>query len=328
MKITCPQCEFSREVAKEKMPSGSFMATCPQCQHRFKIANNTNSLHSSTAPVDNTHEPKHSDSFPQQKTTNSTSQQASSSAASQQERKDEHKANPLQQQAQQTQKPQEHASEQAENTAQEYDPSLAFALENPWDSPEKYGYFSAFYQAVMRILFSAPRFFFGLTAQSPMHRAFLFYCIISILQITFERFWGGVISESLTPLAANDPNLQVLLTFLNPKGSYLLIILLGTAFSIIELIFSTAIFTLLFSFIARDKGSYALFFQIVAYSSAPMLLCVVPLIGSAVGFVWGIATTLIGCRYALRLDWPRTLLGVLPIYLIGLYIALKLMTGW
>ncbi len=325
MKITCPQCEFSREVAKEKMPSGSFMATCPQCQHRFKIENNRDTLRSDASSSNNEHKPKHGDSFSQQNTTNSSPQQASQNKASQQENKDEHKANPLQQQVQNHQ---EHTSEQTENTAQEHDPSLAFALENPWDSPEKYGYFSAFYQTVMRILFSAPRFFFGLTAQSPMQRAFLFYCIISILQITFERFWGGVISASLTPLAANDPNLQVLLTFLNPKGSYLLIILLGTAFSIIELIFSAAIFTLLFNFIASDKGSYGLFFQIVAYSSAPMLLCVVPLLGSGVGFVWSIATTLIGCRYALRLDWPRTLLGVLPIYIIGLYIALKLMTGW
>ncbi len=37
MRITCPHCEFSREVPDDKVPARSVRATCPKCKHKFQF---------------------------------------------------------------------------------------------------------------------------------------------------------------------------------------------------------------------------------------------------------------------------------------------------
>lgn len=38
MRITCPNCGFSRDVPPEKLPQRPVRATCPQCRHKFPFA--------------------------------------------------------------------------------------------------------------------------------------------------------------------------------------------------------------------------------------------------------------------------------------------------
>ena len=54
----------------------------------------------------------------------------------------------------------------------------------------------------------------------------------------------------------------------------------------------------------------------MVYSSAPALLCVIPALGSLAGMVWGLACMAVGCRAALRLNWPQTLLGFVPVCMV------------
>ncbi|NMC48501.1 MAG: hypothetical protein GYA47_03580 [Desulfovibrio sp.] len=37
MRITCPECGFTRNVPDDKVPATSAMATCPKCRHRFRF---------------------------------------------------------------------------------------------------------------------------------------------------------------------------------------------------------------------------------------------------------------------------------------------------
>ncbi|MDQ7832421.1 MAG: YIP1 family protein [Desulfovibrionaceae bacterium] len=37
MRITCPECGFSRDVPDEKVPASTAVATCPKCRHRFRF---------------------------------------------------------------------------------------------------------------------------------------------------------------------------------------------------------------------------------------------------------------------------------------------------
>lgn len=37
MKIICPECQFARDVADDKIPSKSVMATCPKCHTKFRF---------------------------------------------------------------------------------------------------------------------------------------------------------------------------------------------------------------------------------------------------------------------------------------------------
>lgn len=38
VEITCPRCNFSKSVPREKVPVGARWATCPRCKHRFEFA--------------------------------------------------------------------------------------------------------------------------------------------------------------------------------------------------------------------------------------------------------------------------------------------------
>ncbi len=317
MKIVCPQCEFTREVAAEKLPSTSVMATCPQCQHRFKVSR----------PEDlQTHYTD--DTVPQGAHIPENHQPAKPTDTQDYSQAEEAKINDS---------AADDMSYETENNAQESEEAKAtaaaayakqaeesFIIRNPWEDPYEYGYFSAFYQTAIRVMFAAPRFFAGLIPQSARVRALIFYLIVTVLQITFERFWGGIISSYLTPMAEEHPDLQIVIQLLQPKTSLILTILIGSAISVIEIFLSTALFFMLFRMVAPQNVNFDLIFQVIAYSSAPVLLAIVPAIGSMVGFIWGVACLTIGCRYAMRLSWQQTLLGILPFYLIAMPLFLQI----
>lgn len=37
IEITCPSCNFSKRMPREKVPEGAGWATCPRCNHRFEV---------------------------------------------------------------------------------------------------------------------------------------------------------------------------------------------------------------------------------------------------------------------------------------------------
>ncbi len=310
MKIICPLCLFTRQVPEEKIPATSVMATCPQCQHRFKIER----------PMGDMAQTSQVQTPPQAQTSQAQdiSAQPIPKYVPNPEAFDTLKEKEKQKAAAAYEK-------QEEQSAQEQEDAFFadFAIENPWEHAEQIGYFSAFYQTVMRVLFAAPRFFAGLIPTETYYRAIIFYCIVCILQITFERFWGGVLGQTLAPMAEGDAQLQMVISMLDPKSSYVLALLLGTALNLAELFFSAAFFYVLFRFVAPQRADFNVLLQVVAYSSAPVLLCVVPALGSVVGFVWAIACTAVGCRYAMRTSWGQTLLCVFPLYMLGLGLAVQ-----
>ncbi len=313
MNITCPQCQFSRQVPADKLPTASTMATCPQCQFRFKVH-----IENEQCPI------SHEEIQPQP----APAPLSQPVPAQQQEENTVPKYTPNKEAAAQSYAAEQKQQAQQEYTEESFDQDAAFeafAIENPWENPERIGYFTAFYQTVLRVFFSAPRFFAGLMPQGSQKRALLFFVIVGLLQITFERFWGDIISEALAPAAADDPQLQTMLNMLTPQSSYSLALLLGGALNVVEIFFTTTVYFVLFRFITPQRADFNLIFQVVAYSATPMLLCLVPALGSVVGYVWTIACTAVGCRYALRLSWGQTLLGILPMYLIGVPLLLQFM---
>ncbi len=37
LKITCPFCDFTKQMPEEKIPPGAKWANCPRCKHRFEF---------------------------------------------------------------------------------------------------------------------------------------------------------------------------------------------------------------------------------------------------------------------------------------------------
>ncbi len=305
MKIVCPQCEFTREVATEKLPSSSVMATCPQCQHRFKVMRESNTITYSDnavpqgAHIPSSDTPLYTQAAEQMPDTNTTQQPQNDTQEQGEDISHEER--------------QKVAAAYAEQAAQN-----DFAVDNPWDRVEQLGYFTAFYQTVIWILFSPSRFFAGIIPQISRLHVMLFYLSVRVLQISIEYFWGGVLSTTLEPNAANDQELQMILQLLTPQTSFIFTLLMGTALATIEIFFGSLFYFAMFRIIAGTKANFSLIFQIVAYSSAPLLLAIIPALGTIVGFIWSLACILIGCRYAMRLSWSQTILGVAPLYALGL----------
>lgn len=329
MKIICPQCAFEREVPSDRLPSASVIATCPQCQHRFRISKND--LEQGDAPQCSfAHNADGDDPLPPGAVIPNHAQASPAQHDSTQQRhvESEHIAKAQtppsynEEEMELRQRASAAYERQAEDGSDTQD--APFALENPWESPEKEGHLAAFYQTVVRVMFAAPRFFAGLTPDSSQTRAMIFYLLVGILQICIERFWGGVLSSTLAPTAGNDPQLQKLLEMLAPQTNIFLAILMRAAIVTMEIFIAAGLYFLIFKLIAPQKASYALIFQVLAYSVAPALLCVVPVLGSVVGFVWSVACSLIGCRYAMRLTWTQAIIGLLPLYLLGVPVFLQL----
>ncbi len=305
MKIVCPQCEYTREVSSEKLPSNSVMATCPQCQHRFKIMRESSNIvtYSDNTVPEGAHIPSSNEPLYSQ-TSTAKQEQDTTQAYSENAQHEE-----------------EISSEERQKVAAAYAEQASvtgFAVDNPWERAAELGYFTAFYQTLIWILFAPARFFAGLIPQNTRMHVLIFYLVVRALQISIEFFWGGVLSSTLEPSAANDTELQSILELLTPQTSYVFALLMGLGLSTIELFFGSLFYFAMFKLLAADKANFSLIYQIVAYSAAPLLLAVIPALGTIVGFIWSLVCLIIGSRYAMRLSWSQTILGIAPLYALGL----------
>ena len=338
MKIACPQCGFERDVPEDRLPGSSAIATCPRCRHRFRISRDgivedmpePTPTPSSMPPSSDGDDPlppgaiiPGASSDAGQPETPAGESIARDAPETPQDTASLHGSSLRKNNA-------EHDSEEAayrKNAAEAYERQAAehedvpFALDNPWEHPERDGYPAAFYQTAMRVMFAASRFFAGLQADAPKTKALQFYLIICVFQILVEHFWAGVFSGLLAPDASTDTQLQQFLRALLPLGdlslsSLSLALLLGIALRTMGLVLSAALYHLAFRISAPDRAEYPLIFQVLAYSTAPALLCIVPVAGGMAGAVWSIACSLIGCRYALRLSWGRVVGTLASLYMI------------
>ena len=187
----------------------------------------------------------------------------------------------------------------------------------PWETaPEPDGWLPAFYHTCMRVMFSTQRLFSQVRPDGSQMRALIFYLLVSVVQVVVERVWSGLFMSLMAPSAASDPQLEKMLILLSPQMSLPMIILIKTGMSVIQLYVLSALINFTYGFVRGRRADFGQVFQVLAYAAAPTLLCVVPLLGSLVGFVWMVACVLIGCRAALRLTWPQTLMGLAPVILL------------
>ena len=346
--IVCPQCGFSRRLPEDRLPGEVVIATCPQCACRFRFSVREGVL--TVLP------PRGQDSAPQAR---GPAQGAPSGAARGEDlppgavipgrdvspgdarasARDDHGADGNASAGEEEEDIRETARRAYAREAERFsradaapEPSGradgAISEENPWDAaPGDGGWLQAFSQTVLRVMFAAPRFFAVLRPHAPLVRPLIFYLVICVIQTIVERFWGTMLISALTPSAATDPQLAKLLEMLAPKSDLALSLLLRCGLLVLQLYVFTALMFLAYRIVARERTSFSLIFQIMAYSSAPALLCVVPALGSLAGMIWGLACLAVGCRAALRLNWAQTLFGFVPLALVFGPLLLQAMTA-
>ncbi|MBO4334756.1 MAG: hypothetical protein J5846_02835 [Desulfovibrio sp.] len=295
MKITCPDCAFSKDVASEDLPAKTVMVTCPVCDCRFRFSPVQGVLatvrhgHGREEPVD--------DPLPKGAIIVKTPEPEA----------EQEQTEPL------NERPKSLGTEQ-----QDFARSLVRGPQNagnPWDrAPGRIGWIASFYQTCMRVMLAAPRFFGALSARKSCNAALIFYLLVCSLELLASFIWMNIFRSAMADAA--DPQLKALLQLLAPDSNVLFFLLQQLAFATIKVYLTSGLFYLVFSLIAPQKNSFSLLFQITAYSVAPQVLAVVPIAGNLAGSLWSLACLAIGLRRALALSWPQILAGFLPFMLL------------
>lgn len=341
MLIRCPECRFERTIDADAIPANAMMATCPRCQCRFRFRN-----------PDGT--PTVEEAAP------AAAPQPSARPAQPPLPPDMEGDDPLPPGAVVPRLPGDDETPPAQDRpapaearddkpsasgAEEKRPSfwehfqkkdggprsggLAAALHAdetnvPWEEPRRYNPLMALYQTILRVMFNAPRFFAALPASNgKLTRPLVFYLILGLFQTLVERMWYLMSLEASAP-SISDPKLQELLGDMAQSMSLPLTILMAPAMLAVQLCFFASVFYLMLRLVQPENVQFRSVFRVIAYSAAPTVVCVVPLIGPLAGSIWFGVSCFIGCKYALRLPWSRTGLALGPLYLIAFAIGLQL----
>ena len=354
MRIICPQCGFSRELPPDRLPSRAVIATCPTCGCRFRFSSDKGVLETLSpaalkpeaaasgagkASPAKQGAAEHDDPLPPGAIVPGRDMDAAAGPVG-----SDRVAGAGGQAGREDQAGGQGRGRNAAADEEEEDirlmASRAYAREaarvrggagpagqdaaegNPWDAaPEKDGWPAAFYQTIMRVMFDAPRFFSMLNPGAQVLRALAFYLIVAVIQIVGVRLWGGMLQTLMAPSAATDPQLGKILAMLAPQTNLAITLLYSTAELTLRLYLFSAIIHLTYRLIAPRRSTFALIFQVLAYASAPGLLYVIPLLGPVAGMIWNVACVVVGCRAALNLTWPQTLMGLAPLAVLLLLIG-------
>ena len=353
MKISCPECHFESDVPEEALPKRTAIATCPKCKCKFRFSPTDGVLGKIDPPPEvQPEEPKEpekpkkeqevqDDPLPEGAIvigsfTNGAKSQDAESAPKPKKQPEKksllahlfEKKKPVQddeqeftseskQEAQDV--PRDKAKPRQASEAEEERAVLPKRVghrrtSNPWDrAPGRIGYLASFYQTCLRVMLAPPRFFANLSPKQPYHPALIFYIIICVIEFCLNYMWISVFRNMIS--GSNDPDLTALFALLAPQGNVFLRLLLQTGIEAIKLYLFTALFYGVLQVIAPKNNSFQLIYQVVAYSTAPSLLCIVPIAGTLAGMLWSIACLIIGLRAALKITWSQTLVAFLPIIL-------------
>ena len=287
VKIECPECGFNREVNKDKLAGRpSVIAVCPQCGCRFRFSPGRGAL--------GVLSPGKAAGVPEQAGEEEEDIRLVAKRAYERE-----------------------ASRFAPGPGSPEETPQFAARINPWAcAPGETGWIKAFWRTAARAA-SAPRLFFAaLSPDGGKQRAFLFYLAVCAIQSVAERFWHHVFYNYISERIAPDPQLEELLKILEPGSNIVPELLIRCGLLSIQLVVASLLMGLAYRLVAPGRGSCPLIFKIMAYSSAPWLLSVVPVAGSLAGFCWSLGCLALGCKTALDLNWPKTLFGFLPLLLL------------
>ena len=190
----------------------------------------------------------------------------------------------------------------------------------PWEQPEKYGLLNGFYQTVLRVMFQPARFFAALPGcRGRLTRAILFYLLLGLLQTIVKLLW---LRNALAPMLT-DPQVQEMLSATSMSMSFVL--LMTPVLLFVQLFVYALMFFLMLRLVQPERVNFNTVLRIIAYSAAPLVVSVVPVVGSVVAMVWFAVSCLVGCRFALGISWIKVLLALIPLYAIAFAVSMQVM---
>ena len=345
MKIQCPSCRFERDVPDSSLrPGKTYKVTCPHCsaifhfsrpEEEFLIEAEEDSpvqapaeAPAPAAPANDVPEAAVQSPAPSEEAKPAEPSGEVEPEPSSNEPEAEEPAQEKPSEARPEPEPAESRDGQSER--QEEAPAEPFSRRRdgipagaPWESPEYYGFVGSFTRTLLGTLFHAPEFFRNVKCQFSVIRPILFYVLLSVFQVLCARLWSIKALRELSA-TATDPQTLAMAEQLMQSMNMPLMLLITPFFSILQVVFLAGVYHLMIRMVQPDRADFATTLRVVCYSAAPLVLCLVPMVGSVIATAWSVACVFIGCRYALRLSWLRTVLALLPLYILELAVITQI----
>lgn len=349
MRIICPLCGYAREVDETRIPARAQMATCPKCSHKFRFRV-VDDLEPAPPSVTGT--------FPSGRDSSvappdpMAAQRASADLAWRRL------------QGQPPKRPDQPADVDPSNGADpsnEVDPSAqagqsgtsapvppSAALDAPasseagggadaeaqHDAPlspvpfenlRRIGFFPGMW-ATIRVVLTKPAFFFHtMPVRAGMGKPLAFHLLLAEFMVVCQYLWGlagiGATAEYFGSRQIMDMGLGL------AQAAPVMLFIVYPLLLVVRIMVMTGVIHLLLRMVrCADAGAEATF-RVLCYSAAPLVLGVIPGIGSLVGGVWSIGITVIGLKEAHRTRYSASLFAVLVPILMLLAALLGLLQG-
>lgn len=342
MIIECPSCRFRRDVpAASIRPGKKYKVTCPRCSGVFYFSlpeegdlsseeNDDSSVAAAQTPDNSEAVTGEKSSVPHLSTEQEGDDPLPPGAQIPQFNREEpvsekQEEQPEQKQEEQPQRPagflerwrsmREHVRQYDEGQEEPASRNDGRPDGAPWESPEYYGFWGSFSRTLLGVLFHAPDFFRHVRCNFSVIRPILFYVLLTLFQMLASRLWSMKALRELTA-TATDPQTLAMAEALMKTMNLPLMLLVTPFFSIFQAVILAGLYHLMIRMVQPDRADFATTLRVVCYSAAPLVLCIVPMVGSLIASIWFVAAAFIGCKFALNLSWSRTVLALLPLYIL------------
>ncbi len=338
--MICPECNFASEIPDDKIPAKAQLATCPKCQIKFRFRNldpDENEEQQIETPQESQVQPVQSqenstgDGFPTQQAPADTSltnlqvtpeiERGNYSQAHEQTQDKDEKSDIWKSLG--SMSPEE--NEINDDTEAGYEETSGSEI--PFEVMEKYGFIPSFFLTIKKVIMSPNAFFTDMQLNGYL-KPLLFVCLIMVLQGIFSYIWTltGVIPDVGPQLGEIlDPSMSGGTAALESNTAMLLLLIYPFAAS--AAIFPVAGIThiMLLTLGAGERG-YQATFRATTYSYAPLIFCMVPVVGEMIGTMAAFVISIIAykcihntslLRVAIALIMPMILLFALVGLLIG-----------
>jgi len=303
MEITCPNCKFSREVADEKIPPNSVMATCPKCKHRFRFKELDFTLEESDDPAASV--------------TEESDASAGADIPSNGDRPEDSDIPPQYSRTQDRTRSEGAYGFQAEDR---FGPGPDMEPP-PWERLHEFGFFSGLTRTVKLAMLHPVRFFSSMPVGVGLGKPLVFYLLVGEFQAVCQMLWQLLGMNAVITMTGGREAVGVGMTGMAPIAVLILypVLLAGGLF------LSTAFSHVLLMLFKAASAGFEGTFRAMAYSAAPMVLAVVPLLGSLAGALWGMVIMVVALKYLHQTTYTRIGLAFL-VPLIILVLAAAVMT--
>jgi len=348
MLITCAVCQFEREIDIDRIPATASMATCPKCGNRFRFRDPQSGDFIQFDPKSATPQPVRlpteqdgDDPLPPGAVIPTMEDPVQKPAPTIEAKNEKPKfelfpkldklkltlplAGLLEKLTSLLPPKRENKSEPAplfppkQEDQDEQGSPLGWREEIkgvPWENQDDYGLFGSLYHTILAVMFRSKDFFTHIWSTQPLTMAAIFYVLLNYFAIIISSIWG------LLPVQGSGTSVLALAGAEDMSIPLILIIL---PFSLLLNMFIQAgLFHLMIRLVQPEEANFPTTARVIAYSSAPLVLSLAPFIGSMIGFVWSVALSFIGCKYAHNLSWNRTVLALAPLFLLEFAVSFQM----